>query len=122
MSAILTEIIKNEMATRGIERYRLRTYNIYISQAIWKEEFHNEILVLVSNLIDLPTSSRVKMVSPDGNFVTSPEELKNMVYCKHRFFSNQLEVTTENYGTIFTGYRLEFLRIKPEAKSSQCKY
>jgi hypothetical protein len=122
MSTILSEIIKNEMTVRGIERYKLRTYNIYVSEPIWKEEFHNEILVFVSNIIDLPITSRVKMVSPDGNFVTSPEELKNMVYAKHRFFSNQLEVTTENYGTIFTGYRLEFLRIKPESKSSHCKY
>lgn len=122
MSAILSEIIKNEMAVRGIERYKLRTYNIYVSQPIWKEEFHNEILVFVSNVIDLPIISRVKLVSADGNFVTSPEELKNMVYAKHRFFSNQLEVTTENFGLVFTGYRLEFLRIKPESKNSQCKY
>jgi hypothetical protein len=121
MSAILSEMIKNELSARGIGPYKMRPHTIYVTSSTWKEEFHNEVLVFVSNVIDLPLTARVRIVSADENFVTSPEELKNMVYAKHRFFSNQVEITTENYGTTFIGYRLEFLRIKPDAKQSTCK-
>jgi hypothetical protein len=70
-------------------------------------------VVLVNSELDIPYTAQMLLDSGNNQMETSKEDYEKLSYARYQFFEDRIDVTTSNYGTDFTPYRLEFIRIAP---------
>jgi hypothetical protein len=76
-------------------------------------DLEQNTVVLVNSELDIPYTAQMILVSGNNSLETSKEDYEKLSYAQYQFFEDRIDVTTSNYGTDFTPYRLEFIRIAP---------
>jgi hypothetical protein len=76
-------------------------------------------VVLVNSELDIPYTAQMILVSGNNSLETSKEDYEKLSYAQYQFFEDRIDVTTSNYGTDFTPYRLEFIRIAPNKLNNE---
>jgi len=73
----------------------------------------NSIYFLINEKLDIPVTAKIILSSPDAFFSTSQADYDTLKGHKNQSFRNKLRVVTQNYGTSFVPYSLEFLKVTP---------
>jgi len=81
-------------------------------------ELGQDTVVLVNTELDIPYTAQIILDGGNNKLETSKSDYEKLAYAGYQFFQDLINVTTSNYGTDFTPYRLEFIRISP-LKSSK---
>jgi len=81
-------------------------------------ELWQDTVVLVNTELDIPYTAQIILDGGNNKLETSKSDYEKLAYAGYQFFQDLINVTTSNYGTDFTPYRLEFIRISP-LKSSK---
>jgi len=81
-------------------------------------ELGQDTVVLVNTELDIPYTAQVILDGGNNKLETSKSDYEKLAYAGYQFFQDLINVSTSNYGTDFTPYRLEFIRISP-LKSSK---
>ena len=76
-------------------------------------ELGQDTVVLINIEFDIPYTAQVILDGGNNKLETSKSDYEKLTYAGYQFFQDQINVTTNNYGTDFTPYRIEFLRISP---------
>ena len=76
-------------------------------------ELGQDTVVLVNTELDIPYTAQVILDGGNNKLETSKSDYEKLSYVGYQFFEDLINVTTCNYGTDFTPYRLEFIRISP---------
>ena len=76
-------------------------------------ELGQDTVVLINIEFDIPYTAQVILDGGNNKLETSKSDYEKLTYAGYQFFQDQINITTNNYGTDFTPYRIEFLRISP---------
>ncbi len=109
MNDIVLQLIKQRVGVG--ECFTLVPFLLDVDSPDKKIDLGNDIYLLVSSTLEIPLFARVTFKSIDNVFITSKAEYETFSFYKHQFFSNFLQIKTENYGTKFRDFNVEFLKI-----------
>jgi hypothetical protein len=82
-------------------------------------ELGQDTVVLVSSELDIPYTAQIILDGGNNKLETSKSDFEKLTYAGYQFFQDQINITTSNYGTDFTPYRLEFIRISPNKRITE---
>lgn len=118
----LLQLIKLECKSRGIGKYTVKPIQIEITSPYQLIVLDKYIYLFVSTHVDtaaLPT--RIELASPDNLYQFTKTTLENTLYAQHQFFTEELIIKTENFGSDkeseFVPFMLEFLKVIPDNKN-----
>ena len=100
------------------DEYDLQAFYVDIVSYHQIIELGQDTVVLVNSELDMPYTAQVILDAGNNKLETSKSDYEKLSYAQFQFFQDQINVTTSNYGTDFTPYRLEFIRISPLKSSN----
>jgi len=104
-------IIKKESKCSAFDYENL---NILIDSDDFTLDIDNsDIIYLLSEKIDIPTTARVIIESSDNFIFFSKTEYENDRVAELQKFSDYINIKTENYGNNFVPYKIKLLKITP---------
>lgn len=114
MSYYVEKKIEQEISRLGADGFTLKQIRLEVISAYQVFEFYNDIVILSNEILDIPDTANLKLISSDNVLVTSKDAYENFnKNTRNEFFSNYLKITLSNYGTTFIPFILEFLKVIP---------
>lgn len=122
----INQFIDREMRSRHINNYKVVACSIDITKPEVIIDLNKYIYLFASTRVDTPVlPCRVKLASPDNMFQFTKTTLENSDIAQYQFFSEELTIQVENYGSNdpaqFLGFSLEFFKIIPEIENKEVK-
>jgi len=115
--------IVTEMTSRGIDRFKASPIFLDVNTPDVILDLNKYIYLFASEQVDTKIHTKIELISPDNYFAFSKNTLNTSAYTQYKFFSEELEILTSNYGedaSTFIPFRLEFWKIIPETISDNC--
>lgn len=112
-----------EMQSRGIDRFKASPIFLDVSKPDVILDLNKYIYLFASEQVDTKIHTKIELISPDNYFAFSKNTLNTSAYSQYKFFSEELNIVTSNYGegmSAFIPFRLEFWKIIPETISDNC--
>ena len=115
----LWRLIDQRIRNMGFSPHEVEIQAIFVDINSYHQiiELGQDTVVLVNVEFDIPYTAQVILDGGNNKLETSKSDYEKLSYAGYQFFQDQITVTTSNYGTDFTPYRLEFIRISPNKKS-----
>jgi len=117
---MINELILKEKLDQILDKFCLtKEYNISVEKIIvsspdFKESIGNSnVLIFISETINVPETAKVTISSADNFIVFSKTEFEELKLAEFEVFSNYLKVKTENFGQTFIPFMLKFIKIIP---------
>ncbi len=109
----LQSLIKQKLQVMGFEKYHAEPFLIPLDQPEKDIVLKNDFLFLNNYLLDIPVTATLQLQSSDNLFITSKIDYETLMDYRYQCFSEQLNITLENYGLSFIPFRLEFIKVTP---------
>ena len=112
-----------EMQSRGIDRFKATPIFLDVTQSDIVLDLNKYIYLFASEQVDTKIHTKIELISPDNYFAFSKNTLNTSAYTQYKFFSEELNIVTSNYGedmSSFIPFRLEFWKIIPETIADNC--
>lgn len=112
-----------EMQSRGIDRFKASPIFLDVSKPDVILDLNKYIYLFASEQVDTKIHTKIELISPDNYFAFSKNTLNTSAYTQYKFFSEELNIVTSNYGedmSAFIPFRLEFWKIIPETIADNC--
>lgn len=111
-------LIEIEAKARGIKNYNVRLVSVDITSPYQQIVLDKYLYLFISTRVDTPAlPTKIELRSPDNLFQFTKTTLENTDMAQLQFFSEELIIKTENYGSNdpadFIPFTLEFLKIIP---------
>jgi len=112
-------LIQQRIRDMGLTANEVNLQSFYVDVKSTNETvpLGQDTVILVNSELDIPYTAQVIIDSGNNKLETSKSDYENLSYVRHQFFQDRITITTSNYGTYFTPYRLEFIRISPQKKN-----
>lgn len=114
----VTPLVALEMKSRGIDNYKLTLEQVFVNEPDTILNLNKYIYLFASTSVDTPAlPTRITLQSPDNIFQFTKTTLENTHITQHQFFSEELQIMVENYGSDkpsdFIPFMLEFYKVVP---------
>ena len=112
-----------ETQSRGIDRFKATPIFLDVTQSDIVLDLNKYIYLFASEQVDTKIHTKIELISPDNYFAFSKNTLNTSAYTQYKFFSEELNIVTSNYGedmSSFIPFRLEFWKIIPETIADNC--
>lgn len=112
-----------EMQSRRIDRFKATPIFLDVTKPDIILDLNKYIYLFASEQVDTKIHTKIELISPDNYFAFSKNTLNTSAYTQYKFFSEELNIVTSNYGedmSSFIPFRLEFWKIIPETIADNC--
>lgn len=114
----VTPLVALEMKSRGIDKYKITLEQVFVNEPSVIMDIGKYIYLFASTSVDTPAlPTRITLQSPDNLYQFTKTTLENTHIAQHQFFSEELQIIVENYGSDnpsdFIPFMLEFYKVVP---------
>lgn len=109
----VNRLIEQKLKQLGFTQYHSEPLILLVSEPTKKIVLGNDYLFLNTYILDVPVTTKLQLESPDNLLITSKIDYETFNSYKHQVFSEAFHITVENYGAVFTPFKLEFIKVTP---------